>query len=717
MKIKAAILFFMLIIIGGAAMLSSSLKFADDYATYGAIDPSERAKIKMFESNFESGSALSVIILENDSCWSTKAGIKRIENLTDTLNTRFIGTSFSSISNLEFPQRNGLTFSAKKLIDEDEDPLKLKSNYSDAYSKFISLNDKYALIFVHSDNLDLATRNFLSNWEKNNSDVHVSTFDQESLVTAIQEQSKSNLVVTTLVSLALVLISFYFFGGKINSILIILFFIIFNLAVLVILLWVSQIAISPHLSSLPLLTVILTFSDLMHILYHHDQLRPQMESDEISRKTLRRSLSFPLLMTSLTNIIGFVIYIAFTNNQYYVELSWLGIVIVLVAFLAAKYLAIELLGEKSVFFDRKIVDRMHQLHDHLFKKVIPARQVVLVGYCVLTFGLLTYLFLTVQLDADQYEVDPAQAEVLEAQSVLSENFFGNQSAAISVVFQSDNLLSDKLIRTSVEIESEIQQKFAPVYLASYLQVIRRYQRIQAGGHWKAFKLPQTISTEFRVAFDAWKNRLGWKEVVAGSGRQAKISFGFYSTDLNDRLTKYEALEEKLRTLSDDEITFELISISYAKDKEESGFVRIVLIGFGLVYLITFIVVLLRNRSLKLAFIFLMVNLFPFLFALMLMQWMSVPINSLSVFMCSILVGLCLDDSIYQLAMQKNWHVRKSIFPMVVTSIVLGFGALGFAFSSYSWLQPFSWIFLVAFFVSLLSDIFILPLLMETKETK
>jgi hypothetical protein len=47
------------------------------------------------------------------------------------------------------------------------------------------------------------------------------------------------------------------------------------------------------------------------------------------------------------------------------------------------------------------------------------------------------------------------------------------------------------------------------------------------------------------------------------------------------------------------------------------------------------------------------------------------------------------------------------YPIIVTSIVLSFGVLGFASSSYLWLQPFSFILLTCFLISLVLDIALL----------
>jgi hypothetical protein len=86
-------------------------------------------------------------------------------------------------------------------------------------------------------------------------------------------------------------------------------------------------------------------------------------------------------------------------------------------------------------------------------------------------------------------------------------------------------------------------------------------------------------------------------------------------------------------------------------------------------------------------------------------------------MLAILVGLCLDDSIYLVTLGTKEKSIGGIYPIIVTTFVLAIGILSLSISSYDWLRPFALIFFSSFSVSLFADIIILPLLLKpTKQT-
>ena len=79
------------------------------------------------------------------------------------------------------------------------------------------------------------------------------------------------------------------------------------------------------------------------------------------------------------------------------------------------------------------------------------------------------------------------------------------------------------------------------------------------------------------------------------------------------------------------------------------------------------------------------------------------------FFLSILVGICVDDSIYIITQNDKYSGNLHIFPIFVTSTVLAVGFIALAFSNFEWIRPFAWIFLVGIGMAYVMDLFILPL--------
>ena len=110
-------------------------------------------------------------------------------------------------------------------------------------------------------------------------------------------------------------------------------------------------------------------------------------------------------------------------------------------------------------------------------------------------------------------------------------------------------------------------------------------------------------------------------------------------------------------------------------------------------------------------VLLLVNLIPLMLVVLLMPLFGLEINPQSLFLLTILAGLCVDDSIYIMLQDKKQEI--GFYPVLVTSAVLTAGFITFGFSNLTWLSPYAWIFLIGILTALLLDLFILPAFIQS----
>lgn len=91
-----------------------------------------------------------------------------------------------------------------------------------------------------------------------------------------------------------------------------------------------------------------------------------------------------------------------------------------------------------------------------------------------------------------------------------------------------------------------------------------------------------------------------------------------------------------------------------------------------------------------------------------MPYFGLTINPQSLFLLTILSGLCVDDSIYIMMSKETERKQLEFYPILTTSLVLTSGFISFGFSNFNWLSPFLWIFLIGTITALILDIYILP---------
>ena len=97
-----------------------------------------------------------------------------------------------------------------------------------------------------------------------------------------------------------------------------------------------------------------------------------------------------------------------------------------------------------------------------------------------------------------------------------------------------------------------------------------------------------------------------------------------------------------------------------------------------------------------------------------MLYLELSITPLTLFFLSILLGVCVDDSIYLITQNRKGFNALHVVPIFITSFVLSLGFLSLAFSSFEWIQPFGWIFVIGISLAYILDLFVLPLFLNRK---
>jgi len=302
----------------------------------------------------------------------------------------------------------------------------------------------------------------------------------------------------------------------------------------------------------------------------------------------------------------------------------------------------------------------------------------------------------------------------KAQEQLSASFFGDATYEIYLDNNTDaELLDESLFQLIQQIEKQIDTIYKPLYQDSPLNVMRRYNRFRKGGSWDAFDLPKMLSPNWMDGFIQYRDYLGWKTVVQDN--RIRMQWGVYGKSLQESFKDYELLNTFLTQLHTKQVNFTFTGKQWLQDKSEWRFVIYILLGFGLIILISGIIMRVLIGSFYQLILFFIINLTPLVIAMALMLIFGIPFNSISIFMLSILLGLCIDDSIYMIAFKQK--EKAVIYPIIVTTLVLIAGALAFSFSAYTWMRPFAIIFALSFFVALIIDIFVLPILLTNQHSE
>lgn len=691
-----------------------NFEFEPHYSSFGLSDDSFKEEYQIVDSKFKKEPAkdLTIIVLERESGWHDFEDFKLIDNITHELSSMSSFESVSSITNIEFPKKGIVGYSKGHLfnIGSRNSFLKTKNtinSLNDIARKFIDKERRITLIYCspisENVNVPMETVRQLAGEEVDCSLVELTKeIQQEDSI--LKETTSIALLV-----LLIVLLTFYYFTRSFLAMLITAGFIGCNLGLTFLVQYILGISFSLGMVSIPSLVIILSFSDLMHVLYLQSIYSSKCSSNEELRAKIRAKIKVPMLLTSVTNLIGFIIILTLSKTSGLSQMVTIALIGVVIAYLNSRFVLISFIQRTPVYLGRlkwQKISRPKVLNNSLYRKgvilttvlVSIILSVVLIRNYKVGFNIKNYKSTVSQLDNERAE--------------LANHFFGNKSIEVVVDYENgvdkwsyeSQLLHEKA-------ENLIRKNFNAKYISSINNLVRRYNYIESFGHEKAYRLRTSLEES---DINPHIEILGGEQLVSKDGGLTKMIFGFTSTGLRSDLNKYNQLENDLKEISSSSIKFRLLSKAIESDRSMQYYSIRILIGLFLGIFCAALIMTIVKKSVLLGFGTLLVNVIPVLIGACMMLILNIQINPQSLFLLSILMGVCLDDSIYLSGYKKNSFNELMFFPLFVTSFVLGLGFFALYFSSYPWLSDFSLIFIVGVLSAFLLDMFVYPLFMKTE---
>lgn len=149
-----------------------------------------------------------------------------------------------------------------------------------------------------------------------------------------------------------------------------------------------------------------------------------------------------------------------------------------------------------------------------------------------------------------------------------------------------------------------------------------------------------------------------------------------------------------------------------------------LTGYGLAFVMIFLIIAIVFRSIKLAAIAMIPNLAPVILTLGVMGWMDIPLDYYRLLLATIAIGIAVDDTIHVLARFRTEFRRCGNYAeamaasvrgvgqaLIITSIILVVAFLVFLLSDTTVFASFGILLAATIFTALIADLFLLPVLL------
>lgn len=706
----------LLLVVIGAGFASVRIPFDPNFDAYALIPDEDREELLDFESSFHARGASSMaIILEKKSGWKSYEDFLLLQQMTDWWQE---GDSVvaTSLTNVPFPVKKFLGVSQKPFIQLESAERfnrwnKRLPKFRDISSKFLSENSEYTLIFIPSRvYTPHKTDQFQQQFKRHQ--VSVLPMDYDAIEAELTSTNEKETLFLAAISLFVILGLFYLLTGSLRGLAFIFALIVFSLSLTTIFVALSGMSFSIHMAAIPCMLIVLSFTDLMHLLYAHHSVKEKVASDKELRRHLGNSLHLPMLFTSLTNMFGFALFLLLATNETLRDISVLSIVGVVFAFLTSRYLAIQLLTREQRFFKPETGQKWNRFHESILQKLFKKRYWMLGVTTVISIIFAWSLWHRINIDNIPL-VSEGKHPAFKAANVIGDHFFGDKTASVHLEYTNESdFWNDSTMHYLESIEAKVEELFHPLALSSPVLLSKRYHRFQRAGHPGAFSLPVTYDSTFLDNTDM----LGGVDVYSRRHKRARIRFSFKDMKLQPSLKRFAELEEFLASNPPPKgLKVQLNGSALHNDRATQVFSKNILIGILISVLFGAIAIFFVVKNGLIFLVALVANFLPLLSSLLVMEFTGNELNPISLFFFTVIMGLCVDDSIY-LLLHKDAKHKTSLYPIAITSAVLTVGFATFLFSEYDWVRPFGWIFIAGIAIAFVFDAFLLALFTERNRT-
>lgn len=705
--------------------LARGISFETDLTSYSLASKEDLKQYNKLQANFTTTSADgTVVILEKSDGWNSFESFEILAKAVSFWEEEDKVKSVSSITNVIYPRQAIVTVKRELFLDltdqsSFENRFKNWPLYADITRKFISEDGRYAFLFIETDTEEGLSQESIVAFSRLDFSASIKPhFLQNELVQQeIERLTRKDALLLGIISTLLILATFFLMTKSLRGLLLIALMVIFNLACTLMFMLVLGIPFTIHMITVPCIVIVLSFTDIMHIFYHHRIcINDGLTGDALQQQVIK-SVQLPMMITSLTNMIGFSVFLILSENRYLSNFAMVSMVGVAIAYLSSRFLIIPAIIAERPMIARSSYQKLHGVHQRMIQHIQAHRMLVSGALLTLFAAIIIAVIGQFKIDSSEGELMSKASALTKANTILNEAFFGDKQAEIIIELGDRQLWTAETLLVMETLSEDVNRIFSPAYIESPSMLVKRYRRFKRNGHPKAFTLPSTVSTGLRKGLNQYADSFGGENILSKDKKTVKIAFGYRDKGLEESLVQYEEMNQILAGYKADGMDMQLTGRSLLGDRGNYSFTIKIIIGLLAGILIASLLTMVFIKSTKLSLVLIFVNLLPVLAVLALMLLVGIAVTPLTLFFLSLLAGICVDDSIYMVMQKRKGSETFHIFPIAVTSSVLAVGFIALYFSSFEWIRPFSWVFLVGIGLAFLMDLLILPAFMKAPNNR
>lgn len=724
---------------------ASKLEFDYDFEKFFPKGNDDLSFYKAYRETFENDNDFILIAVRNDGGIFKQDFLKEVEAFTDSLKKLPHLREVISPIDVKIVERNpmGLGFSEKLMFSLNdqkalkEDSIRLvKSNQ--LMNEMIHLESKSLIILLKnveliskekSDELATALEKLI---DEQSFDEVVSMgkiIGQKVYIKVLQKEFLTFMAISIGILILFLIIAYRSVWGVIIPLATVLLAVIGSLG----LMQLSGASLNMMTTLLPVIMLVVGMSDVVHLISKYlEEIR--LGNDKISSlRIMVKKVGVATLLTSLTTALGFATLIAISIEpiQLFGKYTAIGVLLAFVLSILFIPSIFIWLKKPKVAVSKNINSGWHYFLSKLFILICRRRIAVSSLYVLLT---LLSIWGASKIKFDYFLMQDLNEEhsLMKDLRFFQKNYGGIRPFEMAILPQKGYQITD--FEVLVEIDKltqyldssyQVNQMLDPTVPYKYANQMLRDNREEY------FRLPNSKKRfeYIKKQMEPFEGKAEWNEIIADDQKMGRIFGRLIDPGSYAMLQRNEDLDKFYRqNINANVIDYKLTGSTVIIDKSGRYVSKSVFYGLLIAFALIATSMGLLFRSIKMALLSLVPNIFPILFTAGFIGFAQIDLNMSTAIVFTIAFGIAVDDTIHFLSRYRQelrngrsrlFAVRRTYLStgkaIIITTIILFGGFASLMFSA------FLTTFYIGLFVSMtlilavITDLTLLPLLLLGKQ--
>lgn len=720
---------------------ASQLEFDYDFEKFFPQEDEDLAFFKTYREKFENDNDFILLGIREPQGIFNQAFLNSVNNFVDSL--RKLPHLREVITPLEMNYYTlnpmGLGFSEKAFFHPDnpatykEDSI-LIANTNQPISEMVNLKNQSLIILLKnkqliskkkSDELAHALQKLLD--KQTFQEVHVmgKIMGQLEYIEVMKIEFLTFMIISIVVLILFLLITYQSLWGIIIPLATVLLAVVGSLGFM----QLSGKPLNMMTTLLPVIMLVVGMSDVVHLVSKYLEEIRYGRSKVVALKNMIKKVGVATLLTSLTTALGFVtlIGVGMEPIRDFGIFTAVGVLLAFVLSILFIPSIFMLLKKPKIANVQSIQNAWEKTLASIFILLCRNRRKVILSY---VFIAMVAVYGALQIKFDYFlmqDLDQGQPLMKEL-AYFQQHYGGIRPFELAIIPKSPYKLEDFEVQQEIEklatylnTKYGVNQMIDPTVPVKYLnQALRK-------GEEKYFKVPENPKRYeyLNQQLKKFDKREEWKTIKSEDGSMGRIFGRMVDPGSREMLSRNDSLEAFYqRSINQEVIDYTLTGTPVIIDRSGRYVTQNVIYGLLVAFLLIGLSMGILFRSIKMAFISLIPNVFPILLTAGFIGFAKIDLNMSTAIVFTIAFGIAVDDTIHFLSRYKQEMIkgRSRLFGLrrtfistgkaiIITSIILlgGFGSLLFS--------NFLSTFYIGLFVSMtlifavVTDLTLLPMLL------